>query len=51
MPPFPTHAGPVLLVVTQTLNDVTQTLNDEPQPQVVRAFGFFNTNCAPCSPS
>ena len=28
-----------------------QTLNDEPQPQLVLAFGFLITNCAPCRPS
>ena len=28
-----------------------QTENDEPQPQVVCAFGFLITNCAPSRPS
>jgi len=28
-----------------------QAENDEPQPQVVVAFGFLITNCAPSSPS
>ncbi len=28
-----------------------QAENDEPQPQVVVAFGFLMTNCAPSSPS
>ena len=28
-------------------SDGDQTENDEPQPQVVVAFGFLITNCAP----
>jgi hypothetical protein len=28
-----------------------QAENDEPQPQVVVAFGFLITNCAPCRSS
>ena len=28
-----------------------QAENDEPQPQVVVAFGFLITNCAPSRPS
>lgn len=31
--------------------DVTHTENEEPQPQVLVAFGFLITNCAPSRPS
>jgi len=30
---------------------VRQTEKDEPQPQVLVAFGFLMTNCAPSRPS
>ena len=39
----------VLFWYSQAL--AAQTENEEPQPQVVWAFGFLITNCAPSRPS
>jgi hypothetical protein len=38
-------------VLGQTEKIALYTENDDPQPQVLEAFGFLITNCAPSSPS
>ena len=43
--------GVTLLIDPMSYQYLVGAENEEPQPQVVVAFGFLITNCAPSSPS